>query len=397
MIAAVAFLGFLLFKCSGDKTLSQAPKKLPQAYIDLAKHVALEMHSTPDAFRNDMGIAEIMAEWHAAVMDLRRIDTTDSDIRYIRDQMASAYSEALTRLQRINELPKPPGGGELFVSSFFDGFFGNIFGIYKRWGDAEDKQNAIIAEVYLLIAAIDKADAAQQILPKVAEQYSASFTDPSNRIAVDFDESWASWGPYDWFCIYNAGATLSNSTIKVTMTGASGEKRTNVHFVPVWPKGSWMYARYEAGEKMLDRTVGRQTVVNVQKIDVSLYSPDFSTLVAYTYQGAEKDKDIKKRCEALKFYGRYQPFESGFFWDTQRGAEFTLNGVAYLSRCRAHVTFRQGSQSKTWYWDFDKWEGGETKTFKTKKGDLTFDPSQIDLTLSFPGTEYKHSVTLNIK
>lgn len=78
------------------------------------------------------------------VLALRGIQSSDRDITYIADQGQAAYSEAISRLERINALPKPPGAGELFVSSFVDGFFGNVFGGYARSKDAEDKQNAII-------------------------------------------------------------------------------------------------------------------------------------------------------------------------------------------------------------------------------------------------------------
>jgi hypothetical protein len=356
----------------------------------------MEMKPSPDQFRDDMGMTEIMAEGHSAILALRGIQSSDQDIMYIASQGEAAFSEALRRFERINALPKPPGAGELFVTSFVDGFFGNVFGGYARGLDAEEKQNAIIAEVHPLIAALEKGDAAHQMLPKVSEKYSATFSDSTNLIVVDFDESWGWFGPHDWFCIYNKGAALEDCTLLVQLTGASGEVRKNVHFVKEWPANSWMYGRYDGGNEVLERQVGRATVLNVQKVEVTIFSPQFATLIEYVYQGTEKDRDIAERCKDLKFTGRYQPFVSGILWDTQRGAEFTLDGVAFIPKCRVDVTFRNGSQSKAWYWEHDYWKKGEKKSFSTSKGDLTFDPSHIDMAISFPGTGYVHKVTLSV-
>jgi hypothetical protein len=92
-------------------------------------------------------------------------------------------------------------------------------------------------------------------------------------------------------------------------------------------------------------------------------------------------------------YRRFRPFESGL-WDTQRGAFFTPDGVAFIPKCRVDVTFRRGSQSKGWYWEVDYWKKGEEKTFDTQKGQLLFDPYDIEVVISFPGTSYQYKATL---
>jgi len=407
LLAAAAAI-VTLTACTNDKkpfsppyplpaTSTPCAKPLPDEYRTLANALAMEMRSAPDQFRDDKGITEILAEGHSAVLDLRGIQSSDEDIMYIADQGEAAFSEALLHLERINALPKPPGAVELFVSSFVDGFFGNIFGAYARALDAEEKQNAIIAELYPLIAAIEKVDAAQQMLPKVATKYSATYCNSTNRITVDFDESWGCVGPHDWFKIYNCGPALDDCTIVVQLTGANGEVRKNVHFLEQWPANTWMYARYSAGIELLEKQLGRTTVDDVQSLDVTIYSPTYATLIHYVYKGEEFDKDVAKYCEDLVFTGRYQPFESGILWDTQRGVEFTLHGIPGIPKCRVAVTFRKGLlQSKTLYWELDDWKEGEKKSFSTSKGELTFDPSRIVMVISFHGTSYTHSVTLSV-
>ena len=68
-----------------------------------------------------------------------------------------------------------------------------------------------------------------------------------------------------------------------------------------------------------------------------------------------------------------------------------------IPKCRVDVTFGRGSESKGYYWNLDYWKKGNEKWFGTSKGQLTFDPDNIDLTVSFPGTNYKHSATLAVK
>ena len=354
----------------------------------------MEMKQSPDQFRDNKGMADIITEGHGAIMALRGIESSDRDIMYIAEQAQSAFSEAVNRMERINSLPKPPGAGESFVSSFIDGFFGNFLGGYAEYKDAEGKQTAIITEFQAMIAAFVKADAARQLLPKVAEKYSATFCDSTDRIAVLFQESWGSFGPNDWCLLLNRGAALGDCTLVVQLTGANGDVRKNVHFLKDWPTNEWMYARYAPGKELLGRKDLRETVNSVKQLDVTIYSPQFATLIKYVYEGPEKDKYIAALCKDLKFTGRYQPFVGGRIWDTEQGAYFTMNGVDVIPKCRVTVTFRRGSQSKGWYWNFDSWQKGDEKWFRTPKGELTFDPDNIDLTVSFPDTNYQYHTTI---
>ncbi len=364
----------------------------------LAKHLALGMKPSRDNFRDDKEFTEIIAEGHSSILALSGIQSEDSDLTYVAAHGQAAFEESVSRLERINAMPKPPGVGSLLFESFIHGCYGNVYYSYALGVDADEKQKAIMEEVRGVLAAGDKADAAQMLLPNIAEKYAASPSDPDGRIVVDIDESWGSYGPNDWFCIYNAGSEdIEDCTIQVHLTGGNGQSRKNVHFVRHWPANSWMYARYEPGLEILDRPeAGKTTVSELQKAVVSIWSPRYTTTLTYAYQGAERDKDIAERCKDLKFRGRYQPFLSGMIWDTQRGAEFTLDGVANIPKCRVDITFREEGKSKAWHWEHDSWVKGEKKTFTPPRGGLAFDPSKIDMAISFPGTSYVHEVTLTV-
>ena len=158
-----------------------------------------------------------------------------------------------------------------------------------------------------------------------------------------------------------------------------------------------MHARYEPGKEILDRPdAGSQTVTGIQNADVTVWSPKFSTKLTYKYQGSEKDNDIADRCKEMTFTGRYQPFEDGILWDTYPGVDFWLNGIATVPKCRVDVTFRNDSKSRSWYWEHESWKPGEKKSFNTSENELEFEASHVDLAISFPGSSYKHEVTLTV-
>ena len=396
-------LAFILSGCGSDIPASKLPqystpssKPLPEEYRVLASHLSMEMKSDPGHFRDNREIAEIMADVQSTLLDLREIKSNDKEIMYLSDQVQNANTLFLQCINKLNALPKPPNDGTLFVGSMLDGFFGNFLGSYHRGLDAEAKQNALNVELQSAIAAVDQLEAALLLLPKVAEKYSATLSDSAGHIVVDFNESWGNSGPNDWLVLQNRGETLKDCTILVQLTGASGKVRKNVHFLKTWPPDTSMWARYQSGEEVLGRTVERTTVKQVQKLDITIYSPQFGTQIQYVYQGAEKDKDIAHICKDLSFQGAYQPYESGVIWDTQRGVQIILNGVSILPKCRVDITFRKGDQSKVWFWNHDSWMKGETKNFTTPKEGLSFDPDRVDFEVSFPNTNYKYKTTLTV-
>jgi hypothetical protein len=362
---------------------------VPEEYRVVAKHLAQELKKNPGDFRDDKSLTTQIAEGHAAIMDLRAVDSSDPEITYIATQGEVACVEFFARVERINALPKPQSAGSLFVESFIHGLYGNILAGYSLGADADAKQKAIMTEMHALAAAMEKADAVHLLLPKIARKYSVPVSAGSGRIRVDFDESWYGFGPHDWCCLYNAGARLMDCTVVVELTGANGEIRKNVHYINDWPPNSWRYARYSAGTVVSGRYVGRMTVFNVSTVGVTLLSPRFSTKVSYTYIGQEKDKDIAKHCKDVKLSWRYQPFVKGIIWDTQRGVKVTLTDCPRFGKCRIDLSFKRGKDSKQWYWSIDSWKPGEEKTFNPPTGGLSYDPTTIEAVLSFPGTAYK--------
>ncbi len=396
-------MALLLSGCGNNASQGNLPKystpsstPFPAEYRVLAQNLGMELKSDPDQFQNDREISDVMAELQSVLLDLREIKSNDKEITFLSDQARDAITVILQRLDNVNSLPKPPDAGTLIVGSILDGLVGNFEGSHHRGLEAEAKQNALNAEIQSMIAALDKVDASLQLLPKIAEKYSATLSDSTGRIKVDFNEAWGASGSDDWLLLQNRGETLEDCTILVQLTGAKGDIRKNVHFLKTWPTDTSMWGRYQTGKEVLGRTVEKTTVTNVKKLDITIYSPQFATQFQYVYQGAEKDKDIAQICKDLSFQGSYQPYQAGIVWDTQRGVQLTLNGVSLLPQCRVDVSFLKEGQSKTWFWKHDSWMKGEIKHFSTPEGGLDFDPDRIDFEISFPHTNYKYKTTLNV-
>lgn len=300
--------------CGADKSPApgggDAPagggKPLPPEYRTLAGHLGYGLKPRPADFRNDKSLTDVLAEGHAAILDLRAVRSDDPDITYIAAQAAAAFSDAVARMERLNALPKPPPAGTVMVSSFVHGFFGNPYAGYELGADADRKQRAVADELTAATAAIEKADAAHQLLARVAEKYASPTRGDPARIGVDFDEAWNAWGPHDWCAVHNAGGDLADCTLVVELTGAGGAVRRNVHYVPKWPARSWLYARYEAGTEVNGRRFGRTTVPDVAALRVRVLAPGYTGEVSYTYAGVERSKDVARRVAEVKPHLRWR-------------------------------------------------------------------------------------------
>ncbi|MBA2116101.1 hypothetical protein [Bremerella alba] len=373
-----------------SKPILAAPPALPQEYRTLAGHLAMPLKTSPDEFEGTGNLAGTLASGHTTLLSLKDIKSSDRQIEYITRQTEASLTGVLQRAERLNALPKPPETGELLANSFIDGFMGNPGGGYARGLEAEQMQTAIKNELYPLFAAMEKLDATHQMLAPVAKKYAANLTYPANRITVDLDESWGSVGPFDWLYVHNQGPVIRDATVVVKLTGADGATRTNVHFIRNWDANTWLYGRYEVGLQALGKSVGNTTVPGVKKVEVTVYSPSFSTAVSHTYEGNARDRDIAKYCKSLTFTGRYQPYVTKRYWpDTKRGVEFTLDGLEGIPRCQVKVTFWKGLLQKTETWEFDYWKRGDKKMFRPKQP-LESDPTMATMEISFPGTSYQH-------
>ena len=62
-----------------------ATRPFPPEYRILAKNLGMEMKSSPDLFRDDKQLPEILSEGHSAIMELRGIQSSDQQVIDIAD------------------------------------------------------------------------------------------------------------------------------------------------------------------------------------------------------------------------------------------------------------------------------------------------------------------------
>ena len=127
------------------------PPSLPPEFRTLAMSLARDTKSDPKEFRDDKGIAEIIAEANSVVMDLGSIKSTDADINYIASEGRAACEQAVKRLETIDALPKP-NGGKFFAESLVDVLNTNPSGVIARFTGVDPESQAIATEVEGFVA-----------------------------------------------------------------------------------------------------------------------------------------------------------------------------------------------------------------------------------------------------
>lgn len=395
--------------CGQEKNASTPPfdppskstpseKPLPPEYRTLAKVLCLRMETSADESSNKFNDTEWLSEINSALSDFKNMDSQDDDIEYISNEGAKVLSDMLSNYEELNKIPKADTSWDSVFTIVNEMLMLKTDSLHKRVLDIENIQANILSSLQTFVLNHQKATAMQLMLPKVANKYSASFCDSTGRISLDFDESWGSQGPYDWLKIFNSGAPIKDCTIVVELTSENGEKQRNVHYLEELPSKTWMYARYEDGLKidLIEKQINRTTVENVSNIELTLYSPKYATQITYKYKAEEFEKDVAKYCKSLNFKGSYQPFVDGIIWDTERGAKIKLEGMEFIPDCVVSITFRNDKESKVFSWPQKKWSKGEERTFSTKQGELTYEPSSMDMVITFPDTIYTHKAWFKV-
>lgn len=367
--------------CGRSSTGKPAAIPLPPEYVTLASQLGQDMKLSAEELHTNFASDEVFNRLEEGVASLENIKTNDQELTSMAERGHAALKEILA-VQR-----------ELQAASNDNSV--------RWWDTLGHVQNAVGTFRLLdgLASGWRKMDAVHADLPRIAVKYAASPSKPDGRMLVDVDAAWGCHGPDDWMKILNPGPSdLSNCTIQVTLIGKDDQRRTNVHFIRHWPADSWMNARYENGGIIPTQPdAGRTKVDNLQRAEIIIWSPKYSTVLNYQYEGEQKDQDIARWCHDLKLAGRYQPFVKGLLWNTERGVEFSLEGIESIPAFTANVTFRSGTTSKGLLRYHDGWKRGKTKAFIPTQGELTFDPTHIDVELSFAGTKFRYKTTMAVK
>lgn len=393
VVLALAILG--LSRDTGQHTRYALPHRtnppLPAEYVTLARHLADDHKADPGQPDPEPDVAGTIAKFLNAASDLKGHHSTDPEIDSLCVEACEVLGEAARHAQRLDALPKPPGFGEMFAESFARGFLGDLLGLGRSYQEAQGRQDAVVSEVRQIMALQRRHDVARLMLPRIAARYGGPITAGGQPVQVDFDASWGPVGPEDWLTLVNrSNHDLHNCTIKVEVRGRDGEIARSVHFVPHWRVATAIYAKYSPGQEVLGEIVERHTVPRVDSVVVSLWANELSQeSITYAYAGAEWDADVARYCKSMQVLASYRPFAEGVLWNTERGVLAQLQGVKFLASPRITIHFRRGASSLSWYWDFDRWDAGETKTLDTR-GKLPWDPESYRVVVTFRDTKHSY-------
>lgn len=359
---------------------------LPAEYITLAEVLGMTIDRDPDNCLKEINFVE---QTHQQIMKLDGITTADKDIDYLAKLGRSGLNDALQSFERFKTLPSPQSDGSAFVESFIAGALGDIKHGFDLGVQNQQTRNNLATELEKMIAADERVDVAHQLLAKLAERFAQPISSESGKqqLIIDFDETWGSYW-FDWCKLYNKGPDLRNCTIVVELTGAQGDTRKNVHFIKSWPQGQTLYCPYAPGVPVNEKICHKRTVSNVKKVLVTILSPGASLQQQYQYTQDELDKDVKDYCEKLQFEFQYRPYDPGIVFTDERGAYIKMSGIQELPKGKVTLNFRKGKQSSAWSWDSNSWKHTEIKTFATPKGGLTFDPDDVEMSISFDSTKH---------
>jgi hypothetical protein len=280
--------------------LPQANELNVKAYRILAKHLSDEWDTSRKKPTNRPDLAQIVAEANNIILDLDGLKIHDPDLEMVRRDAKEATQDAISALRKLNELPPPPGAGELFLNGFLFGISGR-FDLAGEAGDRAQKQlDAILAQFRKLSSACEQISAAKLLLKRTAKKYSGKSNLPN--LEVDVDEGFLLEPQDDWIALTNTtGCDLQNALLRVHLTGLKGDTKENIHFFPKWQKEKTIYAAYPGGIKIQDLIIGRQTVTLIQSVRMEVWAdeghiPEFK----YEYAGDEKTKDVEREFDVIR-------------------------------------------------------------------------------------------------
>lgn len=364
---------------------------VPPEYIVLATHLADGWQADRSEPGPGRDFATRVALIRNAALDLERLRPNDPDLAALATEAHGILRDLAAGTERLAALPRPPGQLDMMGESFLHGLVFDLPGASRQVNRLVGIEEDLQAETRRLVALILRAATAKLMLPRLAQRYAGPIRTTDPALAIDFDAAWGPVGPADWLTLTNrSGTDLHQATVLVEVRNATGEVAPSVHFVPAWPAGGVLLARYTPGDMVLDATIGRQTVPDVANVVVSLWAEELAQEgITYAYAGAERDADIARACAGMQILVHYQLFEPGRIWDTPRGLEVWLDGIATLPKPTITATFRRGARTKILSWSFPRWDRGERKVLRASES-LDFDPEAVDIEVSFPRTKYKH-------
>ncbi|MDR2172006.1 MAG: hypothetical protein LBP59_17820 [Planctomycetaceae bacterium] len=378
---------------SKEKKPAQKLKEFPSELRVVAKYLGDGLHTSYEAAAKQMNAEDLMVYLHTWDIELHKISSKNPDINYLISEATKNFDEMKNIKEVYDSLPKPDGWGQLkvFGTSFLDGFLlgsglpptGKSISTYTQ---ERDKEIAVQNTVEAMSKALEKHYGICRLLPKVAQNFSAKVT-KNNRFTVDFFEP-PSTTVSDSLTIYNGGQDLHNCTLEVKIIGEDANVVTNVFFVEEWKRNTWLYAL---------SNISFITTTKVERLEVTILSPEYSTTIEYNYNQKERDKDYAAFLKDVRLIAvGYRFRKEGVFKDWETLIQLCMTG-ANLANCKLVVTFKNGNQNYSCAVDYTSWDHNTNAIVKPGNNNLTFKPNKIIAEIRFPRSSIVVQETFDVQ
>ncbi len=336
---------------------------------------------------------EVYAEANRRSMEFQSLATAPVKIAALAAEAAAAQTDFLTTHRSLKSANTGSGDGLLLLVGLVAGSPEVAFAGLQGSVQTGTTLSQLAREH---AAAFQRNRGAQLSLASLAPEYAGPASDKP-ALLVDIDESWGgvTW-PYDVVKLQNtSGKVLTNCLVQVSLSGNTGDKARNVHFVERWEPGTWRYARYGIGTALGSEQLGKQTVFGMSAASISIWSSELrSENIGYTYDGSERDNDIRAMFEG-KVNFKYTLIDNGII-NYVPALHMTLDGVPALPPQTVALEFHNGGDKITKGWEGQQWTRGESRVFQPNPR-LPWAPESIQVTVSFSGTSYRWSQRVTMK
>lgn len=372
-------------------------RAIDSGYAALAESLADPFLLDPNQQYLTKELPQLLAEANVKIVGWQSLESDDPLMRKTAQEAAEAGITMLQSQQVLLAMQHDAGLTELATMAF--GLFtSDPTVVFTGASGLLAKGVSLEQERLRFAAALNRARAAQLMLPAAAKKYAGPKLSSGNLIHVDFDESFAGSANHDRIALTNAsGRQLTRCTVLVELRGRSGEVRQNVHYVETWNPQTTLYARYGIGIESDSGVYGRRTAYGVQEIRLSVWADQGKQEdIRYEYRGAERERDIRSLLDD-KLIVRYRYDGNGLFGG--KSVLLVLEGVPMLPAHSVTLYFYKGKgddgeQPLGWVWQQPEWHVAESRTFNLSTS-LTFDPGTMQIVVGFPDSAYVYRRTVH--
>ena len=346
-----------------------------ESYATVAVNLAAKLDdgSAKSEERFDPAIIEARERWRA--ITLGTVESPDRRLEVVGKEGARAQQ----RLLQYAEQSSDSSAAFTMIGSLATGdMTGLTLAVLRSLKEGETR-DAQLAEL------VRSRRAASLLLAELAPSVAGPITDHS-PLSIDFDESWFDPSTPDQLKLTNiSGAALARCTVQVDLRGRDGMWVRNIHFVPSWPAGADLLARYVTISPTEPQAVLGLSAILVEELAITFWCDQLrSERLSYRYLGEQRDADLTRQLNdhlAVTVDYVASPF-------TEPGPSLgvTISGVSQLPACTVALSCNGGNATAPFQFGRDAWTSDDRYSYPTR-GVLRDCPNSVDVTIKLDGME----------